>query len=116
MKAGSPHPSKSAPDHMPFSLGGPIPPGQCTTLTFAGTSANQKLQYQSLPGDVNLNGSVSPAGVQVLVVAINNGQAAVPANLPRFNINRSGSVTNSDILRLIGLLNGISTTQIWTGA
>jgi hypothetical protein len=102
-----------------ISLSAPIPPGQCTTLTFAGASAGQKLQYQSLPGDVDLNGSVNTVDLLWLVQRLNDGAANQAANLARYNVDRStgtSPVNTSDLLRLVQLLNGVNTTQVFNGA
>ncbi|HEY3242579.1 MAG TPA: hypothetical protein VGM03_04430 [Phycisphaerae bacterium] len=102
-----------------ISLSGVIPPAQCTTLTFAGTSAGQNLQYQSLPGDVNLDGSSSTVDLLWLVQRLNDGTANLPGNYARYNLNRSGEsppVNTADLLRLVQLLNGVNTTQVFNGA
>ncbi len=94
-----------------IGLSGAIPPGECTTITFAGTNAGQKLQYQSLPGDATLNGSTNTQDLLGMIQAINNGAAALPVNAARFNLNRMGDVNAQDLLRLVQLLNGVNTTQ-----
>jgi hypothetical protein len=102
-----------------ITLSGVIPPMHCTTLTFAGTNAGQKLQYQFLPGDDDLNGGVNTVDLLSLVQALNNGTANQAANFARYNINRSTEsppVNTSDLLRLVQLLNGVNTTQVFNGA
>jgi hypothetical protein len=104
-----------------LTLSGSIPPGECTTFTFAGTAPDQKLQYQFLPGDVTLDGTSNTQDLLALVMAINSGAANMTSNLPRYNINRSseagGVVVNTqDLLRLVQLLNGVNTTQSFNGA
>ncbi len=102
-----------------LTLSGPIPPGQCTTLTFASTAPGTKLQYQSLPGDVSLSGMTNTQDLLALIQALNNGAANLAENLARYNVNRSAGVPNpvntQDLLRLVQLLNGTSTTQIFNG-
>ncbi len=98
-----------------ITLSGVIPPGGCTTLAFAGTQPDESLQYQSLPGDVSMNGVVNTQDLLSAVQALNNGAAALPANLPRFDVNRSGSVNTQDLLRLVQLLNGANTVQSFNG-
>ncbi len=105
----------------PYSvtLSGPIPPSQCTTLTFAGTAAGVKLQYQSQPGNVSMDAITNTQDLLTLVQALNNGTANQAGNLARFNVNRSagGSPVNTqDLLRIIQLLNGTLTTQAFNGA
>ncbi|HEY3246097.1 MAG TPA: choice-of-anchor J domain-containing protein [Phycisphaerae bacterium] len=103
-----------------LTLSGAIPPRECTTFTFAGTSTGQELQYQSLPGDVNLDGSSNTQDLLALVQAINNGSANVPANWARYNIDRSTQATarvnTQDLLREVQLLNGVNATQSFNGA
>ncbi|HEY3244636.1 MAG TPA: matrixin family metalloprotease [Phycisphaerae bacterium] len=103
-----------------ITLSGPIPPTQCTTFTFAGTAPGQKLQYQSLPGDTNLDYSANTQDLLALVQALNDGTANLPANLARYNINRSSEpsapVNTQDLLREVQLLNGANTTQAFNGA
>ncbi|HEY3246653.1 MAG TPA: hypothetical protein VGM03_25180 [Phycisphaerae bacterium] len=104
-----------------ISLSAPPPPRECITFTFAGTSAGQKLQYQVLPGDTSLDGSVNTQDLLTLVQRLNDGMANLPANRARYNINRSnepgGVVVNTqDLLRLVQLLNGASATQVFNGA
>ncbi|HEY3243362.1 MAG TPA: hypothetical protein VGM03_08425 [Phycisphaerae bacterium] len=99
-----------------ISLSGAIPPRQCTTLTFAGTAPGQKLQYQSLPGDVNLDGTSNTVDLLALVTALNNGTANLAGNLARYNVDRMGGVNTQDLLRLVQLLNGTNATQSFNGA
>ncbi|HEY3242770.1 MAG TPA: dockerin type I domain-containing protein [Phycisphaerae bacterium] len=76
----------------------------------------QKLQYQSLPGDVNLDGTSNTVDLLALVTALNNGSANLSDNLARYNIDRMGGVNTQDLLRLVQLLNGVNTTQVFNGA
>jgi hypothetical protein len=103
--------------HM--SLSGPPPPRECITFTFEHTP--EKLQYQVLPGDTNMDGQANTQDLLWLVQRVNDGTASLPANRPRYNINRSsettGPVVNAqDFLRLIQLLNGMNATQAFNGA
>jgi hypothetical protein len=102
-----------------ITLSGVIPPTHCTTLMFAGTNAGQKLQYQSLPADTNLDGSSNTVDLLWLVQRLNDGSANQAANWARYNINRSTEsppVNTTDLLRLVQLLNGVNTTQVFNGA
>ncbi|HEY3246353.1 MAG TPA: hypothetical protein VGM03_23660 [Phycisphaerae bacterium] len=104
-----------------LTLSGSIPPRECTTFTFLGTTPGQKLQYQFLPGDTNLDGTVNTQDLLWLVQRVNDGTANQPANWPRYNVNRSsepgGVVVNTqDFLREVQLLNGTNTTQVFNGA
>ncbi len=101
-----------------ISLSAPIPPGQCTTFTFAGTAAGQKLHYRSQPGNVSMDALTSTQDLLALVQALNNGDANLLANLPRYNVNRSTGptpVNTQDLLRIVQLLNGTNTTQPFNG-
>ncbi len=101
-----------------ITLTAPIPPGECTTLTFAGNVA-QKLQYQSQPGNVSMDASTNTQDLLALILALNSGTANDPANLARYNVNRSAGenpVNTQDLLRVIQLLNGVNTTQPFNGA
>ncbi|HEY3242460.1 MAG TPA: hypothetical protein VGM03_03835 [Phycisphaerae bacterium] len=102
-----------------ISLSAPPPPRECITFTFPGTNAGQKLQYQVLPGDVNLDGTSNTVDLLALVQALNNGSANLIGNLARYNIDRSAGgspVNTSDLLRLVQLLNGTQATQVFNGA
>ncbi|HEY3244107.1 MAG TPA: hypothetical protein VGM03_12235 [Phycisphaerae bacterium] len=102
-----------------ISLSGPPPPRECITFTFGHTP--EKLQYQVLPGDTNMDGQVNTQDLLWLVQRVNDGTANLPANRARYNINRSndatGPVVNTqDVLRLLQLLNGTNATQPFNGA
>jgi hypothetical protein len=103
-----------------FHLTSPIPPGGCTTLTVHATQRVERLRYEFMPGDVTMDGTANTQDLLALVQAMRNGVANLPANLPRYNINRSTGpgepVNTQDLLRLVQLLNGINTTQVWNGA
>ncbi len=101
-----------------ISLSGVIPPLQCSTLTFAGTVPGAKLQYQSQPGNLTMDAAANPQDLLGLIQALNNGSANLPANLARYNLNRSTGATpvdSQDLLRLVQLLNGTNTTQPFNG-
>ncbi len=97
-------------------LSGVIPPTACLTLTFAGTAPDQKLQYVSLPGDLDMNGTTNTQDLLELVRALNNGAAALAENSARYNVNRDGSANTQDLLRMVQLLNGAQTMQPFNGA
>jgi hypothetical protein len=98
-----------------------IPPLSCTTISFSGNAAGQKLQYRSSPGNVNLdNFGANTQDLAFLVARINDGTANLPENVARYNVNRSAlqppNVNTQDLLRLVQLLNGVNTTQVFNGA
>ncbi|HEY3245212.1 MAG TPA: dockerin type I domain-containing protein [Phycisphaerae bacterium] len=100
-------------------LSGPIPPRECITFTFAGTDGVQQLQYQSLPGDVSLDGVVNTQDLIWLIQRMNDGSANLASNLARYDVNRStepSRVNTLDLLRLVQLLNGTNATQAFNGA
>jgi len=94
-----------------ITLTSPMPPGGCTSIMFAHTCA--MLQYESLPGDVNMGGITNTQDLLAMVQALNNGTAA--ANPARYNLNRDAITNTQDLLRLTQLLNGTLTTQPWNG-
>ncbi len=96
-----------------ITLSAPIPPGQCTTLTFAGAAPGTKLQYQSQPGNVNMDNLTNTQDLLNLVQALNNGTAV--ANPARYNVNRAGTPNTQDLLRIVQLLNGVNTTEPFNG-
>jgi hypothetical protein len=90
-----------------------IPPSHCTTLSFTGTPA--KLQYQSAPGDVSLDGTANTVDLLVLVQRLNDLTANDFGNLARYNVDRMGGVNTQDLLRVVQLLNGVNTTMVFNG-
>jgi hypothetical protein len=103
-----------------LTLSAPPPPRECITFQFAGAVPGQWLQYQVLPGDVNLDGSSNTLDLLWLVQRLNDGSANLPSNRARYNIDRSTGagpqVNTVDLLRLVQLLNGVNTTQAFNGA
>lgn len=99
-----------------LTLEGPIPPGATAIFNFPDAALDQELVYESLPGDVSMDGLVSTSDLLHLLSAMQAGIANLPENLPRYDINRSGSVSTQDLLRLIQLFNGVNTSQAWIGA
>jgi hypothetical protein len=102
----------SAGNTSTINLSGAIPPLGCTSLTF---SNGQRVQYRSHPGNTNGDSASNTVDLLALVTALNNGQAAMAANLGRYNIDRAGAVNTVDLLRLVQLLNGVNTTQVFSG-
>jgi hypothetical protein len=98
-----------------IGLSGVIPALQCTTLTFAGTVAGEKLQYRSQPGNSNLDGFTNTQDLLFLVTGVSSGAANMAGNLARYDIDRSGAVNTQDFLREVQLLNGVNTTQVFNG-
>jgi len=99
-----------------ITLDHPIPPGHCTTLNFAGGG---RLQYQSQPGNVSMDGLTNTQDLLALIQSLNNGTANSGDNVARYNLNRStgvNPVNTQDLLRLVQLLNGTNTTQPFNGA
>jgi hypothetical protein len=99
-----------------ISLSGPIPAGGCATLTFTTAAPGQALRYEYLPGDSTMDGFANTLDPPAIVQAIESGEANQPVNLARYDINRTGIVNTTDLLRLVQLLNGVNTTQVWNGA
>ena len=88
------------------TLSGPIPTRECTSIRFA---TGDQAQYQYLPGDVDLDGTVKTQDILALIAAMGTG----PTPLSRYDINRDGAVDDADITRLTQLLNGTNTTEAW---
>ncbi|HEY3242472.1 MAG TPA: hypothetical protein VGM03_03895, partial [Phycisphaerae bacterium] len=109
----------TGPGPYQISLSNPPPPRECITFTFAGTAPGQKLQYQVLPGDLDLNSAANTLDLLALVQHLNDGTANLPANQARYNVDRSSGSGNQvntiDLLRLVQLLNGTSATQAFNG-
>jgi hypothetical protein len=96
-----------------LTLSGSIPVLHCTTFMFAGTAAGVKLQYIFATGDTNQDNFVNTQDLLAIVQALNNP----PADLSRYDIDRSGAVNTSDLLREVQLLNGTAgATQVFNGA
>ena len=79
-----------------------IPVVAWTTITHNGSNTSVRLGY--LPADVNNDRLSSSADILALIDAIN--EVGDPLQIWQTDINRSGVVTPSDILRVIDLLNG----------
>ncbi|HEY3243754.1 MAG TPA: dockerin type I domain-containing protein [Phycisphaerae bacterium] len=96
-----------------------IPTRECSTITFnAGNIAGQKVQYQYLPGDVDLNGTTNTGDLSALTRARNNPDITTGnpgPNLAHYDINRDGVIDDADVTRLLQLLNGTNTTEVWNG-
>jgi hypothetical protein len=112
--------TSTTPGTYEITLSGPIAPRECTTIDFSAVAADEKVQYQSLPGDVNLDGIATTQDLLWLVLRMNDGAANLPVNWGRYNVNRSDEtvdpVNTQDLLRLVQLLNGANTTQVFNGA
>ncbi|HEY3241749.1 MAG TPA: hypothetical protein VGM03_00220 [Phycisphaerae bacterium] len=103
-----------------ISISGGMPPLSCMTFIFTGNAAGQRLHYYSNPGNLNLDSFGSTTqDVLFLIQNINDGSANLPENLARFNVNRSHlqppHVNTQDVLRVVQLLNGVNTTQVFNG-
>ena len=103
-----------------ISLTAPPPANECTTLLITGANLGHQLRYLVLPGDANMDATVSTQDLLFLIQRLNDGSANQPANLARCNINRSQEPSNrvntQDLLRLVQLLNGTNATQPFNGA
>jgi len=91
-----------------LQLSDPIPAGQWTCILQQGTGRRVCLGY--LPGDVDGDGTSSPADILALIDAL-NGIAPRPEYAT--DTNRSGTPGPEDILRVIDLLNGASAFDAW---
>jgi hypothetical protein len=104
------------PTTFEVNLSGAIPPLNCTTITFPG---GQKLKYLSHPGNVNGDPFSNTIDLLSLVQALNNGSANQPANISKYDVDRShmgaAPVNTQDLLREVQLLNGTNTNQVYNG-
>jgi hypothetical protein len=112
--------SSGGPNEFLITLSGGMPPLACITFFFSGNAAGQRLHYYSNPGNVNLDSfGATTQDLLFLVQKINDGSANLAENLARFNMNRSAQlpphVNTQDVLRLVQLLNGVNTTQVFNG-
>ncbi len=104
--------SGSAAGPYEIVLTGTIPPGECMTIAIPGVAG--ELQYQSLPGDVSMNGVVNTQDLLALIRRLSD-DANLPENLARYDIDRNGMADVHDLLRLIQMLNGQHATQTLNG-
>jgi hypothetical protein len=99
-----------------IALSGSIPAGGCTDITFGSAAPGFHLRYEFLPGDADMNGTSNIEDVLAIVHALNDGTANLPQNKARYDMDRTRFVNTGDLLRLVQLLNGVNTTQVWNGA
>lgn len=67
-----------------------------------------------LPGDVNGDRTAAPFDILALINHL-NGVVSPPYPIWQSDLNRSGVMESSDILRLIDLLNGAEAFEAWNG-
>ncbi len=90
----------------------PITAGGVTTIEYAGDGS--LVSYTSHPGDVNADGVTDRRDVSALIDSLGRRSAA-EQSLLRLDIDHSGTLTFSDMLRLIDLLNGAHPFEVWNG-
>lgn len=88
-----------------------IEPGTWTDVVHFDTGVTTRLGY--LPGDVNGDGTASPADILSLIDSLND--AGPPRQIWSLDIDRSGVVGAPDILAVIDLLNGAGGFAQWNG-
>ncbi|MFQ5461306.1 MAG: hypothetical protein ACE5E5_01630, partial [Phycisphaerae bacterium] len=86
----------------------PIPVGQWTCFTHNPTQATMCLAR--LPGDVDADGTSTPADILALIDALNGIH---PRPIHSTDADRSGVAGPEDILRVIDLLNGAAAFDPW---
>ncbi len=86
----------------------PIPLGQWTCFTHNPSQATMCLNR--LPGDVNADGTSSPADILAVIDALNG---VLPRPIYATDADRSGVAGPEDILRVIDLLNGAAAFDPW---
>ncbi len=89
-----------------------ISPGVWTTITHLESGGDVRLGF--LPGDVNADGTADSLDITALVEAVGDSNIALP--LRAADIDRSGVVSVSDIIREIDLLTGAESFAASNGA
>ena len=87
----------------------PITPGAVSALTYLGSWSSGL--FASHPGNVNGDGSASPADILILIDVI-NGVREAPSGIYSTDCDHSGATGPPDVLCLIDLLNGVD-TRAW---
>ncbi len=103
----------------------PIPAGAWTTITvnvedLAGNAiAAGAVDLGFLPGDVSGDLITNTQDLLATVAGLNTcaaaGACSTPAALAELDVNRNGVANTQDLLRVIQLLNGVSTQNPWNG-
>jgi len=93
----------------------PITTGATTVVRYRDdTGLVTEAELSALPGDVNGDGTTSPADILSLVDVL-NGVFGPPWGALSADIDRSGAVGASDVLAIIDLLNGAGSFEVWNG-
>ena len=84
-----------------------ITPGAVTTLTYTDNAGlATTATFTSHPGNINGDSTISPIDVLTLTNVITGAGSALPWGLYSGDIDHSGGISPSDILRVIDLFNG----------
>ena len=84
-----------------LTLDRPIDPKAWTVITFHGEYADDVIRLGYLPADADASGTSNAGDIVEVVEGTRHG-----GPLHQFDIDRSGSIANNDIIVLIDLLNG----------
>ena len=114
---GSPNAIESIVSHgngtFTLTLERPITFGELTTLTYTSdTGVSVTERFAALSGDANSDRLVTAGDINHLINCINL-VTPVACDEWQTDINRSGVTNGQDILRLIDLLNGADTYDVW---
>ena len=100
------------PDGVRILLNRIIDPAAWTTVTHDPTGESVRVGF--LPGDANANGTSDSDDILAVIEHLNE-QADPPFAIWQCDIDRSDSCGPADILRIVDLLNGAETYEIWNG-
>ena len=96
-----------------LSLERPITPGELTTLTYTSdTGVSVTERFAALPGDASGDRLVTTGDISHMINCINL-VTPVACDEWQTDINRSGVTGGQDIVRLIDLLNGADSYEVW---
>ena len=114
---GSPNAIESIVNHgngtFTLTLERPITPGELTTLTYTSeTGVSVTERFAALPGDANSDRLVTAGDITHQINCINL-VTPTPCDEWQTDTNRSGVTNGQDILRLIDLLNGAGSYDVW---
>ena len=101
---------QSPPNTFRLTLNPPVPPRAWSCFTYNGCAPGPKICLGALPMDADQSRLSALADLTVLINALNDGQAGSnPANLHKFDMDRSGSFTTVDLVTWVDMAVGATT-------